>query len=98
MQKWKRKTGDENEVEAVQLTKDNAHEVAAWCNAGAQVEEIDALEPDKKYVGLNLTSWNGLTRASEGDYIIKDGLGTFHVRWPQNFEADFEKVGNDAQE
>ena len=25
MQKWKRKTGDENEVEAVQLTKDNAH-------------------------------------------------------------------------
>ena len=86
-------TGDE--VEAVQLTPQNIHEVADWCT-GQEVEEIDALDNTATYVGLNFLSWNGAIRASEGDYIIKDGLGTFHSRWPHAFEENFEKVGNDA--
>lgn len=81
----------DTEVEAVQLTATNVGEVVAWCR-GVQVEEIDALDATKKYVGVNFSSWNGIQRASEGDYIIKDALGDFHSRWPQAFETQFERV------
>lgn len=90
MQQYRRKdTGAI--VEAVQLRKDNVSEVANWC-VGQEVEETDALDPDKKYVGVNFISWDGMARASESDYIIKDILGNFVSRWPQPFEEAFEKV------
>lgn len=78
------------EVEAVLLTKENVAEVVAWCD-GHQVEEVDALDPDKKYVGINFDSWQGRARVSEGDYLVKDPLGDFLVRWSEEFEAQFEK-------
>jgi len=78
-------------IEAVQLTKGNVHEVAEWCT-GKEVTEIDALDPTKTYVGINVILWDGLGRVSEGDYLIKDALGEFHVRWADNFERDFGKV------
>ena len=90
MQRYKHKeTGVE--VEAVQLTKENASEVADWV-VGKEVEEIDALDASRHYVGLNFISWDGMARASEGDYIIKDPVGSFLSRWPEAFEANFEKV------
>lgn len=92
MDRYRKRSSDgAPEFEAVQLTKENVHEVAHWC-VGQEVEEIDALEPDKRYVGLNFLSWNGMHRASEGDYIIKDALGDFHSRWPDSFEQSFERV------
>lgn len=78
-------------VEAVQLTKESLREVVGLCK-GNVVEETDALDPTKKYVGVNFLGWDGMTRASEGDYIIRDAMGDLHVRWPNVFETDFEKV------
>ena len=91
MQLYRRKdTGAE--VEAIQLTKENIQEVAEWC-VGQEVKEIDSLDNSKTYVGLNFISWDGMARASEGDYIIKDPLGNFISRWGSSFEETFEKVG-----
>lgn len=93
MQRYRRsETGAE--VEAIQLTKDNITEVADWCT-GQEVKEIDSLDPSKTYVGLNFISWDGVARASESDYIIKDELGYFHSRWPHAFDNDFEKVDDE---
>lgn len=95
MERWARKYVEEgdtaSEVEAVRLTKENVKQVAEWCT-GQEVEEIDSLDPDLRFVGLNLITQIGMRRASEGDYIIKDNLGTFHVRWPVEFEAMFKRV------
>lgn len=94
MQKYRRVHEGNTEgvtVHAVQLTKDNVHEVAEWCT-GQEVVEIDALDNTKTYVGLNFIGWAGMERASEGDYIIKDNLGDFHSRWPTSFEQYFEKM------
>lgn len=89
---WRKRDSPEAPtVEAVQLTKENVREVAEWCT-GKEITEIDSLDPDKKYVGLNFLSWEGMTRAHEGDYIIKDSLGQFTWRWPENFEQSFEEV------
>jgi hypothetical protein len=78
-------------VEAVKLTSENVKQVADWCN-GTEVKEIDALDSSKTYVGINFLSWEGLARASEGDYIVKDHLDEFHTRWAVNFEDQFEAV------
>jgi hypothetical protein len=96
MQNYKKRNNPNAAViEAVKLTKENVDEVAEWCT-GKEVEEIDGLNPEIRYVGLNFIAWDGVTRASEGDYIVKDAIGEFHLRWADNFERDFEKVGNDA--
>lgn len=94
VQLWRRKdTGAE--VEAVQLTKENVKEVADWCT-GQEVTEIDSLDNTKSYVALNFISWDGMARASEGDYIILDPMGNFLSRWGHAFEEAFEKVDNDG--
>ena len=87
-----RKSSHDYVVEAVQLTKENVKYVAEWCG-GVEVEEIDALDASRRYVGLNLlTEESGYIRASEGSYIVKDPAGYFHVAWQGRFEHDFEKV------
>jgi hypothetical protein len=96
MQKYRKRDNPKaGVIEAVKLTKENVSEVAEWCT-GQEVEEIDALDPSIRYVGLNFIAWDGVTRASEGDYIVRDAISEFHLRWADNFERDFEKVGNDA--
>lgn len=101
MQKYRRREAAvhlplQGVVEAVQLTHENVHEVVEW-TGGQEVTEIDALDSSRTYVGVNFKSWDGMCRASEGDYIIKDGTGTFHNRWPIPFEENFEEV-NDASQ
>lgn len=94
----KQSEGDEPlpTVEAVKLTNENVQEVADWCT-GQEVVETDAFDPHKHYVGLNVVLWDGVGRLSEGDYLVKDGLGSFHVRWASNFERDFEEVDDDGR-
>lgn len=87
----KRGIPDAAVVEAVELTQANVKEVAALVS-GHEVTEIDALDSSKKYVGLNFEGFDGMTRASEGDYIIRDAVGDFHVRWATVFHNKFEKV------
>jgi hypothetical protein len=92
VQQYRRKFAQEPSViEAVQLTKQNVEEVAAWC-AGKEVTEIDALEHTITYVGLNVITWDGMARASEGDYILKDALGDFHIRKPHAFTTTYEPI------
>lgn len=72
------------EVEAVQLTKENASEVATWCS-GFPVTEIDALDPNKTYVGINVSTPSGPVRVSEGEYVIQDLNGRFLKMSAQDF-------------
>ena len=93
MERYKRKNTDGQRfdaIEAIQLTKENVDQVVAWCD-GTPIEETDALDSEKRYVGINIPSWGGVVRASEGDFVIKDHLGEFHTRWPQHFNNMFVK-------
>jgi hypothetical protein len=79
------------EVEAVQLTKENAGEVTNWCD-GFMVLEHDALDNDKTYVGINVPTTIGKRRASEGNYIIKHPSGEFYVHGIDTFNALYTLV------
>ena len=72
------------EVEAIQLMSDNAEEVAVWCG-GVVIEEIDPVDSDKKWVGINIPTLEGVMRASEDDYIIKGTKGEFYPCKPAIF-------------
>lgn len=86
-----RHVGTGNEVEAVQLTKENVTEVADWV-VGKEVEETDALDSNIKYVGLNFLSEGNIQRAAEGDWLIKNANSDFHFLWHSSFEEYFEKM------
>jgi hypothetical protein len=59
------------------VTAGNAADIAHWCG-GKLVEEEDALDPTKKYAGINVPCGTEVRRASEGDTVITDGT-RFHV-------------------
>jgi hypothetical protein len=65
-------------IEAVQLTKENLEEVLEW-SGGFEVEEIDALNHELKFVGLNVVTALGPRRCSEGEWLIKNKDGWFFV-------------------
>lgn len=81
------------EVEAVQLTAENVKHVATWCK-GQDVIEHDAFDSAKTYAGINVPSFMGKVRASEGDYIILNALGDFKVKKPGSFEYDHTPIGH----
>src|SRR5690349_3416054 len=87
----RRPSPDNIAVDAVQLTADNVDEVASWCS-GHKVIEHDALDHEKTFVGINVPTCEGVVRASEGDYIIKDVMFEFHVRRPGDFESKYERL------
>lgn len=78
---------DPEQLIAVQLTKENASDLAKWCG-GRIVEESDALSPQKKYVGINVPIFDGPKRLSEGDYLARNRDGQFSV-WA---ERSFTKI------
>lgn len=78
------------DIEAVELTKDNAAAVAKWCG-GMVVTEKDALDEEKTFVGINIPTLEGVMRGSEGDYIIKGLKGEFYPCKPDVFTAKYEE-------
>ena len=58
-------------VLAEQLTPENADALAHWCN-GVVVEEIDPEDESNRYVGINVPSFDGAIRVSEGAYLVYD--------------------------
>lgn len=78
-------------IEANELTKENAEAVALWCG-GRLVEEMDAINLDKKYVAINIPTLEGVMRASEGDFVIKGVQGEFYPCKPGIFHATYDKV------
>lgn len=69
MNKYRHKD-DYLEVMAVRLTSENADEVAEWCS-GNSVLMQNAIRHDETTVGLNVPTREGMKRAVEGDYVVK---------------------------
>lgn len=79
------------EIEARQLTPTSADALAQWCG-GLVITEIDPLDPEVTYVGMNIPTLEGKMRASQGDYIIKGIQGEFYPCKPEIFEATYEAI------
>ena len=78
------------EVEAEQVTNDNAYDVAQWCG-GRVVEEIGPVDLGRTY-GINVPTLEGPERASQGDYVVKGQHGEFFTCKQHAFQHDFEKA------
>lgn len=77
-------------VEAEEVTRDTVDRVARWCG-GRVIEEQDAQDTSKTFVGINLPTLHGMARASEGDYVVKGAAGDF---WPVQrdiFQSKYEQ-------
>lgn len=61
---------DGGEVEAHQLSWENAAFLQAWCN-GFLTQSEDALDPTQKVAELNVPTNAGMRRASGGDWVIR---------------------------
>ena len=77
-------------VEAVQLTSDNADEVAVWCG-GQVVMEVNP-ETDRSNVGINVPTYLGPVRCSEGGFILKNARGRFEAQPFFSFTGEFEEA------
>lgn len=64
--------------EARTLTKENAVEIAEWCD-GILVEELDSLDHSATSPGINLMCVVSVQRASVGDVIIRGHDGKFRI-------------------
>jgi hypothetical protein len=78
-------------VEAIQLTPNSVKDTALWCG-GYEIEQYDAIDRSKKFVGLNIPTMEGVKRASETDYVVKEATGTFSVMSQREFESKYELV------
>lgn len=86
-----RPRGPQTEIEARQLTKADADDIAQWCG-GLLVTEIDPLDPAKVFVGINVPTQLGVQRASQGDWVVKLKGGNFTTFDPQGFHDTYEPV------
>jgi hypothetical protein len=69
---------------AMLLTEELVTVISVWCH-GVIVEEIDAVDPSKRYPALNVQCGDDVKRASLGDWVIKTGPDTFDVKKPNEF-------------
>lgn len=88
IQRYRSNKVDE-EVDAVQISSQNVTDVAAWCE-GQEVVEHDALDHDKKFVGINVPTLIGMKRVSEGDYLVRGSRNSFYPLKRGVFEREFE--------
>ncbi len=86
MPTYKRKPA---QIEARRLLSDKVEDIAHWCGGGI-VQEIDALDSTKTFVGINVPTPHGPKRAQEGDYVIKDEHGVFYTMKPVAFQMTYE--------
>lgn len=80
-----------NPVHAVSITKDNCEEAAEWCG-GEVVTEHHAMDDKITYCGINVPTINGVERASETDFIIKNSRGEVSVERYSNFLHEYEEA------
>ncbi len=91
LQTWRKKQDPEQLVDVLKLTPDTAEEIVHWCK-GMTVQEIDPINPSNTYIGVNVPTFVGKDRASEGDYIVNDIMLGFMVCKPGLFEMMFERI------
>lgn len=79
------------EVLAMRLTKDNHEQLAQWCGGFCESYMINP----PKFCCLHVKTSEGEALAFEGDMIVKDSLGFFHVYKSDIFTALFEEVSDE---
>lgn len=91
------------EVEAMQVTRENAKDVAEWCG-GKVYESAKPSDPTDIYIAVDFPTLNGKKRADTfhssthdgygytgGWYILRDEHGRFSKMAPDVFEATYEE-------
>lgn len=76
------------EVEAIELTPEKLDKALLW-TGGVQVVEIDPFDNVLRFVAINFPTAGEIRRASQGDFIIKDGLGNLSVMGPNEFHSKY---------
>ena len=92
------------EIEARQVTRENASDIAAWCG-GRVIQTAKPGDPDDIYVALEIPTLEGIMRAETthpstwdgarytgGDWIIRGVQGEFYPCKPDIFEQTYEAV------
>ena len=77
------------EIEAIQLTRENACEVLTFCNSSG---DIVASNDDGT---ISIKTLEGTMIANIGDYVIKGVAGEFYPCKPAIFETTYEPVGDE---
>jgi hypothetical protein len=78
-------------VMAMQVTAENLEQAVSFCN-GQPVVEYDALDTSKSYAAVNVPTSDGVKRASEGDYLVKELGGQVTVVRKNTFERYYNAV------
>jgi hypothetical protein len=78
-------------VWAIELTPDSIERAKIWCG-GMEVVETDALDNTKKFVALNIPTLQGVKRASQGDFIVRDVDGVIDVVSPEKFKREYRPI------
>ncbi len=84
------------DVEAIQVTPERVDDAVLWCG-GVKVIEKDAINPESTFVAINVPTENDIQRAQEGDYVVKDNYGNFHVVKKDKFETHFKRVDENPE-
>ena len=91
-------------IEAVALTRNNVHDVAAWCG-GRVIEEGKASDPSDVYLALDIPTLEGVMRGEtmdpsglypHGDWIIKGVNGEFYPIEASIFRETYEAVEGES--
>ena len=91
-------------IEAVALTPENVHSVAAWCG-GRVVEKVKPSDPSDVYLGLDIPTLEGVMRGEtmdssgrypHGDWIIKGVNGEFYPIEASIFRETYEAVEGES--
>lgn len=91
-------------IEAMQLTRDNVHDVAAWCG-GRVIKESNSADRNDVYIALDIPTLEGIMRAETfhtstyrngryhgGDYVIRGVAGEFYPCKPDIFAETYEET------
>jgi hypothetical protein len=89
MRRWRQKEKGVF-VEAEQLNRENAWELARWANNADVVDEIDPFTREVS-PGLNIKTPQGIKRLSEGMYLVHFE-GMFYLTRPTTFENNYDAM------
>lgn len=75
-----------DQIEAVQLSRENIEELAVWCG-GDIIREPKSSDPSDVYLALTVPRVNGPLDAQIGDFVIKNARGRFEIKRADIFVA-----------
>lgn len=87
MRNYQHKFDAARQLVAVQVTPNNASEIAEWCGGRELEGGVTAIE-------VPVQGGASSVIASEDDYVVLDTTHEFHVRSPQIFEAKYRQSEN----